>query len=177
MTDDVRHLTGEEGRVLFRDGDTFTGVDEAWLRSRLRLDPGVGELDLFERFGPIAYLDDDQLEDLDLETILGAGTGELCTYGDDDIIGGRYDLYGMWLEAWAAEMRWNLTWLGPGPHDYPELALAKIREGMESWEPRAEDTFVVTSPYLCTSNQQHRDSVLMLACDAGVVLLNDERIR
>ena len=109
--------------------------------------------------------------------VLGEFLGVLCTYDDDDGIGGRYDLYDGWIEAWAADIRWTITWIGDGPHDYTAMALEKAGEGMDYWEPQPEDTLLITSPYLQASDPQHRQRVLQLSGEAGVVMLNGTLIR
>jgi hypothetical protein len=172
-----RPLTGQEDIVLFNQHDEFTGGSAAWLRPRLRLDPQVPMVDLFDGPGLQVAIDDELLEDLAFEVVLGPSRGLLCSYDDDDIIGGHYDLYGDWVESWAAELRWSVQYLGPGPHDFSALALRKLREGMESWEPDANQRLVVTSPHLSSSNPGHLQSVLALACNAGEVVLNDVTIR
>ena len=44
-------------------------------------------------------------------------------------------------------------------------------------ESQPEDNLLPTSPYLQASNPKHRQRVLQLACEAGVVMLNGTLIR
>ena len=174
-----RFLTGHEQSVPFAGGDQFFGVDAQWLIPLLRLDPHrcSEPLELLEGDSLGIAVDNDLHEDIEVTDVLGESLGELCTYDDDDCIGGRYDLYDGWIEAWAADIRWTITWIGDGPHDYTALALKKAGEGMDYWEPQPEDTLLITSPYLQASDPRHVQRVLQLACEAGVVMLNGTLIR
>lgn len=174
-----RFLTGHEQSVPFAGGDQFFGVDAQWLIPLLRLDPDrySEPLELLEGDSLGIAVDNDLHEDIEVTDVLGEFLGELCTYDDDDCIGGRYDLYDGWIEAWAADIRWTITWIGAGPHDYTALALRKAGEGMDYWEPQPDDTLLITSPYLQASDPQHVQRVLQLACEAGVVMLNGTLIR
>ena len=168
----LRHLTGNEETVLFFDADEFTGVDSTWLLPRLRLDPACRELDLFERVGLTVYVDDELVEDIDPHQVITGEWRALCTYGNGDIIGGGSDLIGDWLEDWAPEIRHRLTWMGDDARPLRQLALMKIAEGKDCWEPQSGDLFEVTSPFLDPSNTDDASSVLTLSGEASRVTLN-----
>lgn len=170
-------VAGHEQVVYFDDGDQFFGVPDHWLLPRLRLNPESMFVDLFERSGFHVCIDNELIEAIEPSIALGEYRGELCSYGNGDIIGGRYDLYEEWVEAWAVELRWNFTWVDLDSVDLRSLALEKISEGMESWEPDALDTFEVTSPYLDPRNPTDVEDVLALAGEAGRVSLNEVTIR
>lgn len=174
---EVVFVAGHEKVVYFDDGDQFFGIPDHWLLGRLRLNPEAMFVDLFERTGFHICVDNELIEDIEPSTVLGTSRGELCSYGNGDIIGGRYDLYDEWVEAWAVELRWNLTWLDLNSVDLRKLALEKIAEGMDEWEPTADDTFEITSPYLDATNPQDVADVLLLAGDAADVTLNASVIK
>lgn len=169
---EVVFVTGHEQVVYFDDGDQFFGIPDHWLLTRLRLNSEAMFVDLFERTGFHICVDNELVEDIEPSTVLGTSRGELCSYGNGDIIGGRYDLYDEWVEAWAVEIRWNLTRVDLQSVDLRSLALAKLAEGMDGWEPWEDDTFEVTSPYLDATHPRDVAEVLLLAGDAAEAMLN-----
>lgn len=176
-SDQGRRLAGDEFVVWFRDGDDFSGVTEEWLRPRLRLDPACKEVDLFERTGPSVFLNGEELEDMDIYALLGGDMGELCSYGNGGIIGGRVELVGGWLEVYDPELRHTLTWVGSDPSRLRELALERIADGMYDWEPQAHEVVEVTSPFLDPADASDRLAILAVAGDAGSVQLNGTELR
>jgi hypothetical protein len=174
-----RFPSGTESTVSVLPDDWFFGVDKSWLVERLRLDPESSPLDLGDRGGFVVYLDDDmidipdELASQDFDDLLGPGqtNGELVTYGDGGIIGGRFDVTGGWIHDSSPEIRNRYIWVGADAN-LSELALTCLSEGMEYWEPNEDDLFEVTSPYLDASNAADVDNVLALSCQAGVVTLN-----
>jgi hypothetical protein len=170
-----RFVTGHESEVVFRDRDQFFGVVRDWLLPRLRLDARIFELDL-DPFDLMIALDNELIGNLDLETVLGGQSHELCSYGDGGIVGGRTDILGGWIKDWAPEVRHRLTRLGADERPDRDMALAKIVEGMDGWWPQEGDLFEVTSPFLDPLKPADVQVVLNLAGDAEEVTLNGVHI-
>ncbi len=168
----VVFVTGSEEVVRFEEGDQFFGVQESWLLPRLRLKLELEYIDLFERGGFHIILDNELIEDIDPIACLGEFRGELCTYGDGNSLGGSFNLYDEWVEALAYELFWNLTRIDTKSINLHDLALEKLVEGMDPWNPYSEDLFEVTSPYLKADNPKDVSVVLGLAGYASEVYLN-----
>ena len=113
-----------------------------------------------------------------ISEVLGSGPndGELVSYGDGGIIGGRYDITGAWIEDHSPEVRHELNYIGVSP-DLKALAKSCLVEGISYWEPQEHELFDVDSPYLLADNPEDVDYVLGAACDAVTVRLNGTVVR
>jgi hypothetical protein len=182
MAGTIRVLTGTEETVVFAPGDEFTGVNFDWLAPRLRLNPAASPVDLM--IGMVIYLDDDFLDIPDGDLIqditdvidVGPHDGELVSYGNGGVIGGRFDIRGGWVEDSAPEVRHALTHIGEAP-DLHALARAYLVTGFDCWEPQDHELCEVDSPYLSADNPGDVDVTLAVACRAGVVRLNGTVLR
>lgn len=182
MNDIVRSLTGTEEIVMFVPGESFTGVTPEWLLPRLRLDPASSSVNLMD--GLVIFIDDEPFDlpdgDViqDISDVLDpeAPDGEIVSYDNGGIIGGRFDLVRGWIRDWSPEVREDLVFVGEDP-DLHTLAREKLVEGTFYWEAQEHELFNVDSPYLSAEDPADVEFVLGAACEAGRVVLNGVALR